>query len=231
MNAIAGRSFALKCAMTILVLACTGCGGGSQQAPLPSASLAAPGMAPQAVSRTEAAYPSGTPWAIPGEIDFDNYDTGGEGVGYHTTVTTNQGGQYRHDGVSIASAVNAPGGNGYYVGWNDAGDWYHYTVSVQSSATYGVGIVFDSGTTGSAEGTFHIEDKTGKNLTGEISVPATGSWNSNWKALKTSVALSAGANVLKVVIDSGQGLFNLNFMNFVTAPTPTVTPTAAVSPG
>src|SRR5262249_39365395 len=37
----------------------------------------------------------GTPWAIPGKIEAENYDDGGEGVAYHDLDATNNGGQYR----------------------------------------------------------------------------------------------------------------------------------------
>jgi hypothetical protein len=193
----------------------------------------APTQTPIPAPGSGSAYPNGTPWAIPGNIDFDNYNTGGQGVGYHTTVTTNLGGQYRQDGVGIASSVNG-GGNGFYVGWNAVGDWYRYSVNVQTTATYYIGISVDSGATGSVAGTFHIENQSGTNLTGEIPVPTTGSWNANWVIVNAAAPLSAGANVLKVVIDSGGGLFNLNDMTFSTSPPstpPPATPTPTSPPG
>lgn len=131
-----------------------------------------------------------------------------------TTFATNQGGQYRHDGVSIATSING-GGNGYYVGWNYPGDWYHYTVKVQSKATYIVAISVASAAAPSGTiGTLHIEDNTGANLTGELHIPVTGSWNSNWLTLETKMQLPAGANLLKVVIDTGNGSINFDHMTF-----------------
>ena len=37
----------------------------------------------------------GTPRSLPGKVESEDYDTGGEGVAYHDSNTTNQGGQYR----------------------------------------------------------------------------------------------------------------------------------------
>lgn len=165
-------------------------------------------------------YPSGTPWAIPGGIDFDNYDSGGQGVGYNTSVSSNAGGAYRQDGVGIARAFNAAGGNGYYVGWNEVGDWYKYTIDVQTTATYSVAITVNSGLArGVTAGTFHIEDQSGQNLTGEIQVPGTGSWDSIWTTVNTTLPLNAGSDFLKVVIDSGAGQFNLDYMTLTAAGT------------
>ncbi|MDB5272540.1 MAG: C-terminal target protein, partial [Chitinophagaceae bacterium] len=42
----------------------------------------------------EAPY-GGTPWAIPGKIEAENYDLGGQGLAYNETTTANQGGAYR----------------------------------------------------------------------------------------------------------------------------------------
>jgi hypothetical protein len=188
-----------------------------------------PTQVPTQAPSSGSAYPNGTPWALPGSIDFDNYNTGGQGVGYNTTVTTNLGGQYRQDGVGIASSVNG-GGNGFYVGWSVVGDWYRYSVNVQTTATYYVGVSVDSAATGSVAGTFHIEDQTGRNLTGEVQVPTTGSYSANWVMVNAMAQLNAGANVLKVVIDSGSGLFNLNYMTFSTSAPPTSPPTATPPP-
>lgn len=70
----------------------------------------------------EKAYPSGTPWPIPGEIAFDNFDQGGQGVGYGTMLTDNPGGQYRPtEDVGIEHDTDTGHGNGYDVGWNNGG--------------------------------------------------------------------------------------------------------------
>src|ERR1700730_9656269 len=71
-----------------------------------------------AAASGEAAYPSGNAWPVPGTIDFDNYDTGGEGVAYHTQHTTNPGGKYRTNGVGIEGDTDTGNGNGFDVGWN-----------------------------------------------------------------------------------------------------------------
>ena len=63
-----------------------------------------------------AAY-GGNPATLPGSIQAENYDNGGEGASYHSTTSTNAGGVYRSDGIGIAAIS---GGN-YYVGWTSGG--------------------------------------------------------------------------------------------------------------
>ena len=49
------------------------------------------------------------PLAIPGTIQAEDYDLGGEGVAYHDTTAGNSGGAYRQDGVDIeTSAAGTP---------------------------------------------------------------------------------------------------------------------------
>ncbi|MEM9258071.1 MAG: cellulase family glycosylhydrolase, partial [Bacteroidota bacterium] len=57
---------------------------------------------------------SGTPIPIPGVVEVEDYDAGGEGIAYHDNDAANQGGGYRLDeGVDIGGG---PGG-GYVLGY------------------------------------------------------------------------------------------------------------------
>ena len=71
-------------------------------------------------------------------------------------------------------------------------------MNVSRAATYTLDVrVASSG----AGGTFHIE-VNGVNKTGAITVPNTGGWQT-WKTIsKTGVALAAGTQVIRVVMDS-----------------------------
>jgi hypothetical protein len=40
---------------------------------------------------------TGSPFSIPGLIEAEDFDTGGEGVAYHDMVSGNAGGRYRFD--------------------------------------------------------------------------------------------------------------------------------------
>lgn len=146
------------------------------------------------------------PAHIPGTIQIEDYDKGGEGVGYRADDAINSGGEYRPgDGVDIASLSDSAGS---YVGWTAAGQWLKYTVDVAAAGAYDV--AFRVAAVG-AGGRFHLEDARGSNLSGPISVPNTGGWT-KWITVKTVVALNKGRQTLKIVEDSGG--YNLDEMTF-----------------
>ena len=64
------------------------------------------GASPPSVARRlhRAAGPlpfGGTPTMVPGLVEAENFDDGGNGVGYHDTTAGNAGGQYRAGDVDI----------------------------------------------------------------------------------------------------------------------------------
>ena len=139
---------------------------------------------------------SGTPIALPGTIQAENYDRGGEGIAYHDTTSGNSGGVYRTDSVDLQTAVDT--GAGYKLKSAVAGEWLNYTVNVTAAGTYTLAMRVASSGTG---GTFHIE-VNGVDKTGPIAVPNTGGWQV-WRTLsKSGVALSAGEQVIRVVLDT-----------------------------
>jgi hypothetical protein len=53
-----------------------------------------------AFEREQTPY-GGTPWPVPGVIQVENFDNGSEGLAYHDTTATNDGGYYRAESVDI----------------------------------------------------------------------------------------------------------------------------------
>src|SRR5437867_707725 len=115
-------------------------------------------------------HSSGT---VPGVIEAEDFDTGGEGIGYHDNVPGNSGGAYRTtEDVDIIASSDAAGGN--YVIWNfDTGEWMAYTINVTQSGVYRIDARVSSGLTGSA---YHVEIDN-VNVTGSVPVPNTGGWS------------------------------------------------------
>jgi hypothetical protein len=146
---------------------------------------------------------SGTPAAIPGKIEAENYDNGGEGVAYHDLTTTNQGGQYRTDAVDIGTATEG----GYNIGYVQAGEWLEYTVNVTTAGAYTLQARVSTNAAGKS---FHVE-LDGQNI-GRISVPNTGDWQTYSTVSVTTPALTTGKKVLRIVVDTAE--FNLNWINF-----------------
>lgn len=78
---------------------------------------------------------------IPGLIEAEDFDLGGEGIGYHDRTTTNQGGGYRlNEGVGIKGMTVPAGKPAWYksndgsptIGWFFVGEWLKYTVDAKA---------------------------------------------------------------------------------------------------
>jgi hypothetical protein len=175
----------------------------------------------------------GTAAAVPGTIENENFDEGGEGVAYHDATPGNAGGVYRQTDVDLApNATNT----GYVVGWASPGEWLNYTVNVAATTSYLVGFSVASLGPG---GIFHLE-VNGVRTTADIVVPDTGGWQ-NWKTVTATVPLSAGLQSIRLVLDAN-GLYavgNFDWMRFeaaqpvstpVAPPPPIVTPVSGPAP-
>jgi len=139
----------------------------------------------------------GTAPTLPGTVEFENFDDGGEGVAYHDLSAGNAGGQGpRPTDVDLAATTDA--GGGLAVGWAFAGEWLNYTVNVTTAGTYNIDVRVASAGNG---GTFHIE-VNGVDKTGPITVSNTGGWDTWVNVRKTGVTLAAGVQVWRVVMDS-----------------------------
>jgi hypothetical protein len=136
----------------------------------------------------------GTPFAVPGTIQSEDFDNGGEGVAYHDRDNSNWGGQYRSTGVDIETCNEG----GYHICCAYGGEWLEYTVNVAAAGTYNIEARVASAGTG---GLFHIEFN-GQDKTGGIQVPNTGSWNTFQTVTKPGVTLNAGQQVMRIAMDS-----------------------------
>ena len=167
---------------------------------------------------TELPY-NGTPQSIPGVIQGEYYDLGGQGLAYNDADASNNGGAFRTaESVDIENAADA--GGGYDVGWINAGEWIKYIITVTQSGTYTMTARVASGTTGTKQ--FHIVlDSIGNSVAlGTLTVPATGGWQV-WQTTAgvTTPYLSVGTDTLLVDIDVTG--FNINYLSFTLNPTST----------
>jgi len=154
---------------------------------------------------------SGTPIALPGRLEAENYDKGGEGVAYHDTTAGNAGNVYRKDGVDIKASTDT--GGGYIIGWTTKGEWLQYSVQAASARTYAIDVRVASNGAG---GTFHIEID-GVNVTGAMTATNTGGWQTYTTLTKTGVSVTAGPHVVKLVMDSigaSGSVANFNWIAF-----------------
>jgi len=163
---------------------------------------------------------SGTPIALPGTFEAEDFDNGGEGVAYHDNVAGNAGGQYRTTESVDIIVTRDPAGGGYSVNNFETGEWMAYTVDIQAAGQYEIAIRTANG--GATPTTFRVEID-GNNATGSVAVPPTGGWSVYQWVAKPGVSLPAGKHVLRLV--SEQQYFDVNQIRVTATPT---TPFAGV---
>jgi len=131
---------------------------------------------------------------IPGRLQCEFYDLGGEGIAYHDTDPVNNGSgklnpangtmlnEFRmKEGVDISytkfqepAIDNSPFNlaeplkNQLYVGWTVPGEWINYTIKVTKSGSYSIGIMY----TASGDGGISIQ-LDGNQITEELRIPST----------------------------------------------------------
>jgi N-acetylneuraminic acid mutarotase len=155
-------------------------------------------------------------------IEAEDFDNGGEGVAYHDTTPQNILGKYRNTGVDIGAVSNAS--NGFAVGYSAPGEWLNYTISAPASGSFAIQARVASFRQG---GTFHVEID-GVNVTGTMTIPDTGPWDT-WQTI-TSAAfnVSAGTHGMRVVMDRGGywgAIGDFDSFRFTPAPAPPAGPT------
>jgi N,N-dimethylformamidase beta subunit-like, C-terminal/Carbohydrate binding module (family 6)/F5/8 type C domain len=149
----------------------------------------------------------------PGRIQAEDFDPGGEGVGYHDSTAGNINDLYRRsEGVDV--------GESFFdddftpdVEYVTAGEWLNYTVRAAQSATYVLRARLASPLPGA---TFHVE-VDGANVTGPVAFPNTTSYT-NWVTVSLgTVALAQGPHNVRVVFDTeGSGnVGNFNWLELV----------------
>jgi beta-glucosidase len=170
-------------------------------------------------------YPGPDPHPVPGKIEAEDYDGGGEGVAYHDTTPGNEGGEYRSEDVDIE--ITSDAGGGFNAGWIEEGEWLAYTVDVASPGLYDIQVRVASAMERTISETLpvlgaiswtvpytrvlHLEFD-GTDASGPLAFLATGGWQ-NWTSVfARRIPLTEGQHAMHLVMDSG-GL-NVNWISF-----------------
>ncbi|PKN90905.1 MAG: hypothetical protein CVU44_21605, partial [Chloroflexi bacterium HGW-Chloroflexi-6] len=175
---------------------------------------------------------------IPGVVDFEYYDFGGEGVAYHDMDNANSGscglnpcnGSYLNEfrknesaDTSYVKFGNNPPiddsiyslvtqvPNELYLGWTVPGEWTNYTVDVQQAGLYSINIMYTKPQPGTLS--FSVN---GVNLTGNIDLPLTFNaadtldWRNwhHWNKVNDAGQIRLEAGVQVLTLNIG---FNGNF--------------------
>ncbi|WP_124980796.1 cellulase family glycosylhydrolase [Nonlabens xiamenensis] len=151
------------------------------------------------------------PHSIPGTIEAEDYDLGGQGVAYNDGDNTNNGGLYRDDAVDIQSTMDS--GGGFNIGWTSDGEWLEYTIGNVAAGNYDITIRVASIYGSSKSISLSLDGST----LGNISIPNTNGWQS-WNTVRLNdVTISGGTNkVLRLDVNGGR--FNINKLSFTATP-------------
>jgi endoglucanase len=148
----------------------------------------------------------GTPTAIPGTLQAENFDLGGQGVAYNDTTSGNRFGSTASRGTE---SVDTTGG---VVGFTANGEWLEYTVTVATTGTYDVVArvgVKKSGAQLSVavDGTTRIDRKA---------LPVTGDYGTFQNVPLGTMQMNADTRVLRLTINKDG--YNIDRLVFTALP-------------
>ena len=180
---------------------------------------------------------------IPGKLQCEYYDLGGEGIAYHDTDSMNNGSGKLNKGddylnafrkeeavdISYTKFHNNSDNSEYnlvqpeegqlYIGWTEAGEWTKYTVEVKATGIYKIGLMY----TANRGGKINITSTTGGD-SGPLEIKST--YNSNdsiaWRQWHHwnydgglgEIELKSGVQLLTLhTLDIGQ--MNYDYLSFV----------------
>jgi Carbohydrate binding module (family 6) len=152
---------------------------------------------------------SGTAWPLPGIVQAENFDNGGNYVGYFNLDTTNQGGATYRVPSTVGIEPTSDAGGGYDVGYTKEGEWLRYTVNVAQSGLY----IFQTRVASNGQGGYYHVSFDGRNVTGTMFTPSTGAWQTFTTMVSPAFYLDPGNHVMQVTFDGngpsgGMGNFN-----------------------
>ncbi|MDR0799551.1 MAG: T9SS type A sorting domain-containing protein [Dysgonamonadaceae bacterium] len=169
------------------------------------------------VSATAQTPFNGTPWQIPAATIYAvQFDNGGPEVACHDNEIEMQGGDnYRPGtGVETEGTGNIANSN---IGWTNTGEWFEYTVNVQTTGVYQMNARLGSAGGGALRVFFYGVDKTGS-----VEIASTGSWALVDNISIAKIPLKAGQQVMRVMIDrtgANLGSFKFTLLPDETMPT------------
>lgn len=147
--------------------------------------------------------------SLGGKIEAEDYDSGGQDVGYNDTSEGNNGNQYREENVDIEASSQG----GFNVGWTAAGEWLNYTVGRVYGGTYTITVSLASGA--GSPGTINIlvgSDANSLQQVASITAEQTG-WQGWQDYTVKNVSLPDGSNQI-VRVEFVDGRVNFDYMSF-----------------
>ncbi len=164
-------------------------------------------------SNAVAQEPFKTQFSIPGAIQAEDYDMGGQSVSFYDKDFVNEGGVYREDGVDVvglgcADSAATVDCNGYAIGYTAAGEWVEYSVDVILASKY----VFRANVANGLEGGSIQLFLDGKAITDTIPVPQGEDWNTYGFVEGETAEIEKGDHVLRILFTDSY--VNLDWIQF-----------------
>ena len=151
----------------------------------------------------------GTAHPIPGTIQFEHFDVGGNGVAYYDdspgTSVPNPPDYRTDEDVDIEECSDDDGG--YNIGYATAGEWLEYTVNVQTAGVYTLTLRVAC----DGDGRTVSVSSNGAPIAENVEIPNTGGWQTWQDVVIEDVVLQAGEQVIRITIGA-QNYVNLNYM-------------------
>ncbi|OWV25379.1 carbohydrate-binding protein [Fibrobacter sp. UWB1] len=147
-------------------------------------------------------------FSVPGFVQLEDYDMGGQSVSFYDKDFVNEGGAYREDGVDIVQVDSADASKGYAIGYTQAGEWLEYSVNVVTTSKF----VFRASVADGLEGGGIRLFIDGKAVTDTVAVPQTEDWNTYTLMDGETSEIEKGDHVLRVQFTGSY--VNLDWIQF-----------------
>ena len=139
---------------------------------------------------------------VPGIIQAENFDKGGEGLSFHDSDTENQGdANYRTDNEGLDLVK---GNNGTAIGYTANNEWTEYTVNVTEPGEYQYVATVSNGSSSTGGFTISLVKGTSQTQLAKVSFGGTGGWDT-YKTFtgKLTKNLAEGEQILRFTINPG----------------------------
>lgn len=152
----------------------------------------------------------GTPHIVPGKIELEHFDVGGNGYAYYDSSTGSETGVSFRDDEDVDIEECSDTGGGYNLGWTAAGEWLEYTVNVASAGTYDIEL-----RAACSESDRSVSLSSDGNTIASFDIPNTGGWQ-EWETITVKdIELDEGEQVIRLTIGD-ENYVNLNYIEFTT---------------
>lgn len=152
--------------------------------------------------------PYSVAFTLPGKIEMEDYDLGGQGIAYYDKDVENQGESYRNEGVDIVTVDSISESKGYAIGYTQEGEWTEYSIVTKKSAPYFYKAHVASGLDFSS----FILMVDGKQVADTVKIPQTDNWNTYTMVDGKTSTIEAGEHILRVRISGAYA--NIDWIAF-----------------